>query len=85
MVTAAIAISNGDLLCAREVNDKRYHAFEGRIKDVIDRGGEKINCQEIERVLLKHPAVLSAALVAMPDEDSALLVDLPATMVALRI
>ncbi|MEM9773048.1 MAG: AMP-binding protein [Chloroflexota bacterium] len=57
----------GDLLSAREVNGKTYYAFEGRIKDVIDRGGEKINCQEIERVLVNHPAILSAALVAMPD------------------
>ncbi len=57
----------GDLLSAREVNGKIYYAFEGRIKDVIDRGGEKINCQEIERVLVQHPSILSVALVAMPD------------------
>ncbi|MEM7111894.1 MAG: AMP-binding protein [Chloroflexota bacterium] len=57
----------GDLLSAREVNGQIYYAFEGRIKDVIDRGGEKINCQEIERVLIQHPNILSAALVAMPD------------------
>ena len=57
----------GDLLSAKEVNGEIYYSFEGRIKDVIDRGGEKINCQEIERVLIEHPSILSAALVAMPD------------------
>jgi salicylate---CoA ligase len=40
---------------------------EGRVKDLINRGGEKINAEEIEAHLLAHPAVLAAALVAMPD------------------
>jgi non-ribosomal peptide synthetase component E (peptide arylation enzyme) len=40
---------------------------EGRIKDVINRGGEKINAEEIEAHLLAHHAVSAAALVAMPD------------------
>jgi salicylate---CoA ligase len=41
---------------------------EGRVKDLINRGGEKINAEEIESHLLAHPAVIAAALVAMPDE-----------------
>lgn len=41
---------------------------EGRIKDQINRGGEKIGAEEIEAHLLAHPAVLNAAVVAMPDE-----------------
>jgi 2,3-dihydroxybenzoate-AMP ligase len=41
---------------------------EGRIKDVINRGGEKISAEEIEAHLIAHPAVDSAAVVAMPDE-----------------
>ncbi|MGC2755114.1 (2,3-dihydroxybenzoyl)adenylate synthase [Candidatus Binatus sp.] len=40
---------------------------EGRIKDLINRGGEKINAEEIEAHLIAHPAVSSAAVVAMPD------------------
>jgi 2,3-dihydroxybenzoate-AMP ligase len=40
---------------------------EGRIKDVINRGGEKINAEEIEAHLIAHPAVDAAAVVAMPD------------------
>jgi non-ribosomal peptide synthetase component E (peptide arylation enzyme) len=40
---------------------------EGRIKDVINRGGEKINAEEIEAHLIAHPAVSAAAVVAMPD------------------
>lgn len=39
---------------------------EGRAKDLINRGGEKISAEEIENLLLAHPAVLEAAAVAMP-------------------
>jgi 2,3-dihydroxybenzoate-AMP ligase len=41
---------------------------EGRIKDLINRGGEKINAEEIEAHLIAHPAVSAAAIVAMPDD-----------------
>jgi 2,3-dihydroxybenzoate-AMP ligase len=40
---------------------------EGRTKDLINRGGEKISAEEIENLILSHPAVLDAAVVAMPD------------------
>ncbi len=40
---------------------------EGRKKDLINRGGEKISAEEIENLMLSHPAVLHAAVVAMPD------------------
>ena len=42
--------------------------IEGRIKDLINRGGEKINAEEIEAHLIAHPAVDAVAVVAMPDE-----------------
>jgi acyl-CoA synthetase (AMP-forming)/AMP-acid ligase II len=42
--------------------------LEGRADDVIVRGGENISPGEIEDVLLKHPAILDAAVVAVPDE-----------------
>lgn len=40
---------------------------EGRHKDVINRGGEKIGAAEIEALLMAHPAVHEAALVGLPD------------------
>ncbi len=42
---------------------------EGRKKDVINRGGEKIDCEDIENILVQHPAVQTASLVAMPDKE----------------
>jgi 2,3-dihydroxybenzoate-AMP ligase len=40
----------------------------GRIKDQINRGGEKISAEEVESHLIAHDAVSAAAVVAMPDE-----------------
>jgi 2,3-dihydroxybenzoate-AMP ligase len=40
----------------------------GRIKDQINRGGEKISAEEVESHLIAHEAVSAAAVVAMPDE-----------------
>jgi len=45
----------------------RYVYTEGRRKDQINRGGEKISCDEIENLVFAHPAVKSVVLVAMPD------------------
>lgn len=39
-----------------------------RIKDLIIRGGENIGCGQVEAALLMHPAVLEAAVYAVPDE-----------------
>jgi 2,3-dihydroxybenzoate-AMP ligase len=41
---------------------------EGRTKDVINRGGEKIPVEEIENLLLGHPLIRDVALVALADE-----------------
>lgn len=41
--------------------------MEGRIKDVINRGGEKVSAGELEQQLLGHPDVRQAAVVALPD------------------
>jgi cyclohexanecarboxylate-CoA ligase len=40
----------------------------GRVKDVVNRGGEKVPVAEIEQLLYAHPAVAEVAIVAMPDE-----------------
>lgn len=39
----------------------------GRKKDLINRGGEKISAEEIENLMLSHPAVQNVACVPMPD------------------
>jgi 2,3-dihydroxybenzoate-AMP ligase len=44
-----------------------YLRVVGRVKDQINRGGEKISAEEIEVLLLRHPDVTHAGLVAMPD------------------
>jgi 2,3-dihydroxybenzoate-AMP ligase len=44
-----------------------YIYLEGRRKDLINRGGEKISCEEIEDYILASPKVMSACVVAMPD------------------
>lgn len=41
---------------------------EGRDKDQINRGGEKIDCGELEDILLRHPAVKDAAVVGIHDD-----------------
>lgn len=58
---------SGDLLKAEIVDGKRYFFFRGRTKDVVDRGGEKINAEELENLINRHPDVLASAVVGMPD------------------
>ena len=43
------------------------YVVAGRRKDLINRGGEKISAEEIENLILAHPAVVLAAAVPMPD------------------
>jgi len=45
-----------------------YLRITGRVKDVINRGGEKVPVAEIEQLLYEHPAVAEVAIVAMADE-----------------
>jgi non-ribosomal peptide synthetase component E (peptide arylation enzyme) len=42
------------------------YALEDRIKDMISRGGEKINAAEMDELLRSHPAIEESAVVAMP-------------------
>ena len=57
----------GDLMVQRQIGDRLYYAFAGRIKDVVDRGTEKVNCEEVETALSTHQAVSGCAVVRMPD------------------
>lgn len=43
------------------------YVVEGRKKDLINRGGEKISAEEVENLILSHPAVQNVACVPMPD------------------
>lgn len=55
---------SGDLM--RQHPSGNY-MVEGRKKDLINRGAEKISAEEIEELILRHPAVQNVACVAMPD------------------
>jgi cyclohexanecarboxylate-CoA ligase len=55
----------GDLA---RIDASGYVRITGRVKDVINRGGEKVPVAEIEQLLHAHPAVRDVAIVAMPDE-----------------
>lgn len=57
----------GDLAMARVEDGFRCYSIEGRIKDVIDRGGEKISVDELDALLSGHPKIAAVAVVAMPD------------------
>ena len=50
------------------VHPDGYAEVRDRIKDVIISGGENISSVEVEGVLLRHPAVLEAAVVGLPDD-----------------
>ncbi|MBX9335347.1 AMP-binding protein, partial [Serratia marcescens] len=55
---------SGDLI---SISEDGYITVQGRQKDQINRGGEKIAAEEIENLLLRHPDVINTALVSMPD------------------
>lgn len=57
----------GDMMTARTVDGETCYTFEGRLRDNINRGGEKIGCEEVEALVGTHPAISEARLVAMPD------------------
>jgi 2,3-dihydroxybenzoate-AMP ligase len=53
----------GDMV--RRIDGNLY--VEGRLKDIINRGGEKISCEEVENYILGHPKIKNVCVVAMPD------------------
>ena len=54
----------GDLA---RIDGKGYITLTGRIKEMINRGGESISATEIERLITRHPAVAAVAVIPMPD------------------
>jgi 2,3-dihydroxybenzoate-AMP ligase len=55
---------SGDLM--RQHRSGNY-IVEGRKKDLINRGGEKISAEEIENLILSHPSVMDVACIPVPD------------------
>src|SRR5207245_2859656 len=55
----------GDLA---SMDERGYCRIEGRLKDMIIRGGENIYPREIEAVLFEHPGVADVAVVGIPDD-----------------
>lgn len=58
---------SGDIARQHATDDGVVYSIEGRIKDVINRGVEKIHAEEVEELIAHHPDVRTVALVAMPD------------------
>jgi non-ribosomal peptide synthetase component E (peptide arylation enzyme) len=55
---------SGDLMWRHSSGN---YVVAGRTKDLINRGGEKISAEEVENLILGHPAVLNVACVPVPD------------------
>jgi len=49
------------------IDESGYIALTGRIKEMINRGGESISATVIERLITRHPEVAVCAVIAMPD------------------
>ena len=58
-------LHTGDL-CS--MDERGYCTVEGRLKDMIIRGGENIYPREIEELLFTHPGVADVAVVGIPDD-----------------
>lgn len=56
----------GDLA---RIDERGYVTLTGRIKEMINRGGESISATEIERLIISHPDVALVAVIPMPDPD----------------
>ena len=50
------------------MDDEGYISITGRLKEIINRGGEKISPREVDEVLMDHPAVAQAVTFAMPHD-----------------
>ncbi len=52
-----------------KIDEKGYVTLTGRIKEMINRGGESISAAEIEELISDHPDVVLVAVIPMPDPD----------------
>jgi long-chain acyl-CoA synthetase len=67
--TAAAIVEDGWLRTGdlAAIDGRGYVTIKDRLKDMINRGGEKVYCVEVEETLCAHPEVLEAAVVGVPD------------------
>ena len=52
-----------------KIDDQGYVTLTGRVKEMINRGGESISATEIEKLIIDHPDVVNVAVVPMPDPE----------------
>ncbi len=52
-----------------KISETGYVTLTGRIKEMINRGGESISATEIEKLIIDHPDVMTVAVIPMPDPD----------------
>jgi acyl-CoA synthetase (AMP-forming)/AMP-acid ligase II len=66
----AISFTNGWFRTGDQgfLDEQGYLTLTGRLKELINRGGEKISPREIDEVLLSHPSVSEAVAFAIPSE-----------------
>ena len=50
------------------MDDEGYITISGRLKEIINRGGEKISPREVDEILMEHPAVLQVVTFGIPHE-----------------
>jgi acyl-CoA synthetase (AMP-forming)/AMP-acid ligase II len=63
---------DGDWFCTGDlatIDEEGYVEIVDRKKDMINSGGEKVYCNEVEHALYAHPAVLEAAVFGVPDDE----------------
>lgn len=67
--TAAAIVEDGWLRTGdlAAIDAAGYVTIKDRLKDMINRGGEKVYCVEVEEVLCGHPGILEVAVVGLPD------------------
>ncbi len=58
---------SGDIMRPVTIDGATAYSFQGRTRDNINRGGEKIACEEVEAFIATHPDIAEARLIAMPD------------------
>ncbi len=51
------------------INENGYITLTGRLKEMINRGGESISATDIEKLISKHPDIAAVAVIPMPDPD----------------
>lgn len=68
--TAASFTKSGHFMTGDQVRRDAdgFVMITGRIKDLIKRGGESVSPEEVEEVLARHPSIIEASVVGIPDD-----------------